>query len=75
MREGTRRVVLAALSANLGIAVAKFVGFAMTGSASLLAEAVHSVADTGNQGLLFLGGIRAQREPTEEHPIGYGRER
>ncbi len=75
MREGTRRVVLAALSANLGIAVAKFVGFAVTGSASLLAEAVHSVADTGNQGLLVLGGIRAQREPSEEHPFGYGRER
>ena len=75
MREGSQRVVLAALSANLGIAVAKFVGFAVTGSASLLAEAVHSVADTGNQGLLVLGGIRAQREPSEEHPFGYGRER
>jgi cation diffusion facilitator family transporter len=68
-------VVLAAFLANLGIACAKFVGFAFTGSASMLAEAVHSVADTGNQGLLFLGGRRAARSPTRDHPFGYGRER
>jgi cation diffusion facilitator family transporter len=75
MTDGSRRVLLAALSANVGIAVAKFVGFVFTGSASMLAEAVHSVADSGNQVLLFIGGIRARRAPTREHPFGYGRER
>ena len=75
MHEGSRRAIVAALVANLGIAVAKFVAFAFTGAASLLAEAVHSVADTGNQALLILGGARARRLPTEEHPFGYGRER
>ena len=72
---GERRAVLAALAANLGIAIAKFIGFAITGSASLFAEAVHSVADTGNQGLLLLGAKRAQRAPSESHPFGYARER
>ncbi|MGH9214530.1 MAG: cation diffusion facilitator family transporter [Acidimicrobiales bacterium] len=71
---GTKAVV-AALFANGGIALAKFTGFAITGSASMLAEAVHSVADTGNQGLLLLGGSRARRAATPEHPFGYGRER
>jgi cation diffusion facilitator family transporter len=75
VKEGSRRVVIAAFLANLGIAIAKFVGFFFTGSASMLAEAVHSVADTGNQGLLLLGGVRARRAPTPEHPFGYGRER
>jgi cation diffusion facilitator family transporter len=75
MHEGSRRAIVAAFLANLGIAIAKFVGFAFTGSASLLAEAIHSVADTGNQSLLFLGGRRAQRQATPEHPFGYGRER
>ena len=75
MREGSRRAVVAALFANFGIAAAKFLAFAVTGSASLLAEAIHSVADTGNQGLLFLGARRAQRPPTAAHPFGYGRER
>jgi cation diffusion facilitator family transporter len=73
--EGSRKAILAALGANLGIAVAKFAGFLITGAASLLAEAVHSVADTSNQALLLLGGSRAQREATDEHPFGYGRER
>jgi cation diffusion facilitator family transporter len=69
------RAVLAALAANLGIAVTKFVAFAITGSASLLAESVHSVADSGNQALLLLGRSRAARAQTEEHPFGFGRER
>ena len=67
--------MLAALGANLGIAVVKLVAFAITGSASLLAESVHSLADSGNQALLLLGRSRAQREETEEHPFGFGRER
>jgi cation diffusion facilitator family transporter len=67
--------VIAALLANVGIAVAKFIGFVITGATSMLAEAVHSVADSGNQVLLLLGGKRAQRAPTPEHPFGYGRER
>ena len=75
MQEGSRKAILAAFVANGGIAIAKFVGFAFTGAASMLAEALHSVADTGNQGLLFLGGRRAARTPTPEHPFGYGRER
>ncbi len=66
---------MAAFFANLGIAVSKFVGFLITGSAGLLAEAIHSVADTGNQGLLMLGGSRARRQATPDHPFGYGRER
>ncbi|HEX6569951.1 MAG TPA: cation diffusion facilitator family transporter [Acidimicrobiales bacterium] len=71
---GTRAVV-AALLANAGIAVAKFVGFLITGSGSMLAESVHSVADSGNQALLLLGGKRSRKAPTAEHPFGYGRER
>ena len=66
---------MAALFANLGIALAKFVGFLITGSGSMLAESVHSVADSGNQALLLLGGRRARRAPTADHPFGYGRER
>jgi len=75
VHEGSRRAIIAAFAANLGIAIAKFAAFAFTGAASMLAEAVHSVADTGNQALLFLGSARARRAPTEEHPFGYGRER
>jgi cation diffusion facilitator family transporter len=71
---GTRAVV-AALLANVGIAAAKFVGFLLTSSASMLAESVHSVADSGNQVLLLLGQKRSRRAPTAEHPFGYGRER
>jgi cation diffusion facilitator family transporter len=63
------------LCANLGIALTKFVAFVITGSASMLAEAVHSVADSGNQLLLLLGRARARREETEQHPFGYGGER
>jgi cation diffusion facilitator family transporter len=73
--EGSKKAIIAAFFANLGIAIAKFVGFLVTRSAGMLAESVHSFADTGNQGLLFLGGRRAQRDATPEHPFGYGRER
>ena len=72
---GGTRAILAALAANAGIALAKFIGYAVTGSSSMLAEAVHSVADTSNQGLLLLGGKRAKRAATAEHPFGYGRDR
>jgi cation diffusion facilitator family transporter len=72
---GSTKAVVAALGANLGIAVAKFVAFAFTGSASLLAEGVHSVADSGNQCLLLIGGSQAKRKADQEHPFGYGRER
>jgi cation diffusion facilitator family transporter len=71
---GTKAVV-AALLANMGIAIAKFVGFLLTKSGSMLAESVHSLADSGNQALLLLGGKKAQRAPSAEHPFGYGRER
>ncbi|MFE6866424.1 cation diffusion facilitator family transporter [Kitasatospora sp. NPDC057692] len=73
--EGGTRALVAALTANLGIAVSKFVAFAFSGSSSMLAEGVHSVADSGNQVLLLVGGKRAQRAATAEHPFGYGRER
>ena len=75
MQPGNRRAILAALAANFGIAVAKFIGWAMTGAASLLAEAVHSVADSGNQALLLWGGASAERPATEDHPFGFARER
>ena len=75
MQEGSRKAILAAFFANLGIAIAKFLGFLLTGAASMLAEAVHSVADSSNQGLLLLGGARARKPATPEHPFGYGRER
>lgn len=72
---GGTKAIVAALVANAGIAVAKFVGYLITGSSSMLAEAVHSVADTSNQGLLLLGGRSARRAATSEHPFGYGRDR
>lgn len=75
MTEGSRKAIVAAFFANMGIAIAKFVGAAITGSASMVAEGVHSVADTGNQALLFLGGSRAKKQATPEHPFGFGRER
>ena len=73
--DGSRKAIFAAFFANLGIAISKFVGFLITGSASLLAETIHSAADTGNQLLLFLGGQRAKKSATPDHPFGYGRER
>jgi cation diffusion facilitator family transporter len=72
---GGTRAIVAALGANLGIAVTKFAAFALTGSSSMLAESIHSVADSGNQLLLLVGGRRAGRAATPEHPFGYGRER
>ncbi len=73
--EESPRAILAALGANVAIAIAKFVAFAFTGSSSMLAEGVHSVADSGNQVLLLVGRRRSQREVTAQHPFGYGRER
>jgi cation diffusion facilitator family transporter len=73
--EGNTRAVVTALGANLGIAVAKFVAAAITGSASMLAEGVHSVADSGNQLLLLIGGKRARQAPSALHPFGYARAR
>jgi cation diffusion facilitator family transporter len=75
VQDGSKKAIIAAFFANLGIAISKFVGFFLTGSAGMLAEAVHSVADTGNQGLLMLGAKRAKKEATAKHPFGYGRER
>jgi cation diffusion facilitator family transporter len=75
MQEGSKKAIIAAFFANLGIAIAKFVGFLITGSAGLLAEAGHSLADTGNQALLLLGGKRARRAPTSRHQFGFGNER
>ncbi len=73
--EGGTKAVLAALLANTGIAVMKFLAFALTGASSMLAEGIHSVADSGNQVLLLLGGKRSRREATPQHPFGFGRER
>jgi cation diffusion facilitator family transporter len=75
MEEGSKKAIMAAFVANLGIAVAKFAGFFLTGSAGMLAEAGHSLADTGNQGLLLVGSKKSRRQPTAEHPFGFGRER
>jgi cation diffusion facilitator family transporter len=73
--DGGTRAVVAALLANTGIAITKFIAFFLTGISSMLAEAIHSVADSGNQLLLLLGGKKSRRAATAEHPFGYGRER
>lgn len=73
--DGGTKAVVAALLANTGIAITKFAAFFVSGISSMLAEAIHSVADAGNQLLLLVGGKRSRREATEEHPFGYGRER
>ncbi len=75
MAGGGTKAVVAALLANTGIAITKFAAWGLTQSASMLAEAIHSVADAGNQVLLLVGGKRAQREANELHQFGFGRER
>jgi cation diffusion facilitator family transporter len=75
MASGSTKAILAALFANLAIAIAKFVGYLFTSSSSMLAEAIHSLADTSNQALLLLGNRRAAKDATPEHPFGFGRER
>jgi cation diffusion facilitator family transporter len=72
MHDGGKKAIIAAFFANLGIAISKLVAWFFTGAASMLAEAIHSFADTGNQGLLMLGSKRARRAPDTEHPFGYG---
>ena len=72
MDPGNRRAIFAALFANLGLAIAKFVGWAMTGASSMLAEAVHSIAHSTNQLLLLWGSAAAVRAPTSSHPFGHG---
>jgi cation diffusion facilitator family transporter len=72
---GGTKAVIAALGANLGIAVIKFIAFFITGASSMLAEGVHSLVDSGNQLLLLIGGRRATRQATPQHPFGFGRDR
>ena len=73
--EGGMKAVIAALLANLGIAVSKFIAFAFTGSSSMLSEAIHTVADSGNQVLLLVGNKRSKKAPDAQHQFGYGRRR
>ncbi|HSS67730.1 MAG TPA: cation diffusion facilitator family transporter [Nocardioidaceae bacterium] len=73
--EGSARAIIAALAANLGIAATKLIAWALTGASSMLAESIHSIADSGNQALLLLGSRRARRAPTDQHQFGFGRER
>ena len=72
---GGNKAILAAMFANLGIAITKFIAWFFSGSSSMLAEGVHSLADTGNQVLLLRGGVLAKKKATLEHPFGFGRER
>jgi cation diffusion facilitator family transporter len=73
--ENSPKAIIAALAANLGIAVTKLIAWLLTGASSMLAESIHSIADSGNQGLLLLGSKRSIRAPDPKHPFGYGRER
>lgn len=69
----SKAAVLAALLANVGVGISKFIAFLLTGASSMLAEAVHSVADSSNQILLLIGGRQSKQKPTRSHPFGYGR--
>ena len=71
---GARKVVMAAAAANLAIALSKFAAFGLTGSSAMLTEGIHSLVDTGNQGLLLMGQRRSARPPNPRHPFGYGME-
>ncbi len=75
MTDGSRKAIIAAFAANLALAITKFIAWLFTGAASMLAEAVHSLADTSNQALLLVGAARAKQAATPQHPFGYGRER
>jgi cation diffusion facilitator family transporter len=75
VNEGSKKAIYAAFFANFGIAISKFVGAFITGSAGMLAEAVHSLADTGNQALLLLGAKQSKRQPTAQFQFGFGAER
>ena len=75
MPHGSTRAVLTAVTSNALVTIAKFIGFALSGSSALLAEAIHSLADTANQGMLYLGLRRSSRLADEEHQFGYGQER
>jgi cation diffusion facilitator family transporter len=74
MAKGSLKAIYAAAIGNLAIAIAKFAAFAFTGSTAMLTEGIHSVVDTGNEGLLLLGLKRAERPPDEGHPFGHGME-
>lgn len=69
----SKGAIFAALAANIGIAISKFVAFLLTGATSMLAESVHSLADSSNQVLLLIGSHQSKRRPTRMHPFGYGR--
>ncbi|RLP06991.1 cation diffusion facilitator family transporter [Propionibacterium australiense] len=73
--EGGTKATIAALAANLAIALTKFIAWLLTGASSMLSEAIHSLADTGNQVLLLIGGKQGSRGPSETHPFGHGRQR
>ena len=73
--EGSKKAILAAMLANFGIAIAKFIAWGLSGSSSMLGEGVHSLADTGNQILLLRGGSVSKKKPDADHPFGFGRER